>query len=79
MPYYLPEDLDQIVKERVATGRYRDADDLLRAALTALDEADANLAAIEASISEWKAGDDGLPLDNAFTEIRSQRHGLTDQ
>ncbi|MBI1313583.1 hypothetical protein GC176_20010 [bacterium] len=70
MTYQFPTDIDQQVKDRLSTGRYHSEDDVLRAALTALGEADADLAAIEAAIDEWKSGDEGLPVDEAFAEIR---------
>jgi hypothetical protein len=38
--------------------------------MTELNDANADLAAIEAAIDEWKSGDDGLPVNEAFAEIR---------
>ena len=45
--------------------------------MTEPENADADLAAIEAAIDEWKAGDDGLPVDEAFAEIRGSERSLS--
>jgi len=45
--------------------------------VTEPENADADLAAIEAAIDEWKAGDDGLPVDEAFAEIRGSERSLS--
>ena len=71
MRYSFPTDIDQQLRDRISTGRYQTEDDVLRAALTALVEADADLAAIEEAVDEWQCGDEGLPVDEAFEEIRT--------
>lgn len=68
MPYGFPSDIDQQVQDRISTGRYENENEVLRAALDALRETDADLAAIE-----WKAGDEGLPVDGAFAVIRGEQ------
>jgi len=79
MPYALPSDIEQIVDQQVASGKYRDAESVLKAAFAALTEADSDLAAIQEAISEWKAGDDGLPVDEAFAEIRAMQKSSATQ
>lgn len=41
----------------------------LRDVLLALEEED--LKGVKAAVAEWRAGDEGLPLKEAFNEIRS--------
>jgi Arc/MetJ-type ribon-helix-helix transcriptional regulator len=59
----------------MASGRYDSQDDVLREALKALKRDDDDFAAVEEAIADWRAGDEGVPLDEAFAALRS-RHGL---
>jgi Arc/MetJ-type ribon-helix-helix transcriptional regulator len=70
MSYPFPIDIQHLVVERMASGRYASEDDLLREALASLSESEHDLEAIEAAIAEWRAGDEGLPLDDAFDALR---------
>lgn len=45
----------------------------LRDLLRALDQEGEDLQAVQAAVTEWRAGDEGLPLKEAFDEIRSGR------
>ena len=45
----------------------------LRDVLLALNEYGEDLQAVKAAVAEWRAGDEGLPLKEAFNEIRSGR------
>jgi Arc/MetJ-type ribon-helix-helix transcriptional regulator len=72
MPYAFPPDVKRLVDSRMASGNYACEDELLRDALEAFcTEAD-ELEAIKAAVSEWQAGDSGLPLADAFDEVRRQ-------
>ena len=73
MPSQLPADIERLVEDRIATGAYGSADEVLRAALEALQQSDADLAKIEEAIDEWRAGDEGLPLNEAFQLIHEGR------
>lgn len=73
MAYAFPPEVRQLVESAMATGRYPTEDDLLRDALDSLSAESAELQAIEAAINEWRHGDEGVPLDDAFETIR-QRH-----
>jgi Arc/MetJ-type ribon-helix-helix transcriptional regulator len=64
-----PTDLQTDIQARVSAGGYASEEDLLRDALRALDEDD--LKAVKAAVGEWRAGDEGLPLKEAFNEVRS--------
>ena len=76
MPYPFPPDLDQLVKERMASGIYDSEEDLIRCALLALEHEEEDVRAIEQAIQEWQSGDAGIPLDEAFAAIRA-RHGIS--
>jgi hypothetical protein len=41
--------------------------------LNAFDEEEGDVQAVQAAVAEWQAGDEGLPLKEAFNEIRSGR------
>ena len=71
MPYQFPPDLQQMISARMAGGIYRSEDDVLRSALEALAERDDDLAAIQAAVEEWRAGDEGTPLSDAFEIVRN--------
>jgi Arc/MetJ-type ribon-helix-helix transcriptional regulator len=38
MTYQLPPDVEQLIKERIATGHYMSEDDVLRDAMVALEQ-----------------------------------------
>lgn len=75
MHYPFPPDLQKLVDARLATGSYASEDEVLRDALRALTEEDEDLAAVREAIAEWRAGDPGMPLNEAFDEIRRNVHG----
>jgi predicted transcriptional regulator len=54
--YPLPPDVQQRVKRQLATGQYHTDDDVLRAAMTALEREHEDLAAIKAGIEDMEAG-----------------------
>jgi hypothetical protein len=40
-----------------------------------LDDFDDDVAGLQASIDKWKAGDEGIPVDNAFDTVRRTMNG----
>jgi Arc/MetJ-type ribon-helix-helix transcriptional regulator len=74
MGYPFPPDVKQLVDTRMASGKYATEDDVLRDALDALSAESHELDAIQAAIAEWRAGDPGVPLAEAFDTVR-RRHG----
>jgi putative addiction module CopG family antidote len=76
MAYTFPPDIQELVGEQMASGQYRSEDEVLRDALRALSEEAEDLAAVQAAVAEWKAGDEGLPLDEAFDTLR-KKHGVS--
>ncbi|MBA3312941.1 MAG: type II toxin-antitoxin system ParD family antitoxin [Planctomycetaceae bacterium] len=76
MAYQFPPDIRELVGEQMASGQYRSEDEVLRDALRALSEEAQDLAAVQVAVAEWKAGDEGMPLDQAFEAIR-KKHGVS--
>ena len=70
MSYLFPLDVQKFVAARLATGQYASEDEVLREAFRALKDEDADLAAVREALAEWRAGDSGTPLAEAFDEIR---------
>ena len=56
MPYPFPPDVSLRVKSQLARGVYQTEDDVLRAAMTALEREHENFAAIQAGIDDMEAG-----------------------
>ena len=73
MSHPVPPALHDDIQARVSAGGYASEEALLRDALRALDEEEEDLKAVKAAVAEWRAGDEGLPLKEAFNEIRSGR------
>lgn len=69
MPYSFPADVQQLINQQMATGHFPSEEDLLRQALLALEENDADLVAIREAIADLEAGDQGMPLDEAFNNM----------
>lgn len=70
MPYPFPPDLQQMISARLAKGIYQSEDDVLRSALQLLAEQEEDLAAIQAAVDEWQAGDEGVALADAFDKAK---------
>ena len=76
MAFPLPPDLQAFVRERMASGKYVSEEALLREAFQALAEEEEDLSAVREAVSEWQAGDRGVPLDEAVESIR-RKHGIS--
>ena len=74
MRYDFPPDIQELVGARLASGKYASEDDVLREALRVLSEEQEDLAAVQDAIAEWRAGDDGVPLDGAIQSIRTKHN-----
>jgi putative addiction module CopG family antidote len=70
MTISVPADIQQFIDTRLATGSYATEDEVLRDAFRALQNEDEEVLAIQRAIDEWQQGDDGVPVDEAFVEIR---------
>jgi putative addiction module CopG family antidote len=71
MPYHLPPDVLDQIRQQIATGHYASEDDVLRAALQALSSRHDDLAAIQAGIDDMEAGR-MRPFDEVDADIRRQ-------
>ncbi len=69
MPYSFPADLQNLIKQQMATGQYNSEDELLRQALLALENDNSDLIAIQEAVADFEAGDRGMPLDDAFSTM----------
>jgi putative addiction module CopG family antidote len=76
MTFPLPADVEQMVRQQMATGKYASEAELLREALRALAEDEQDLAAIQEAVAELEAGDPGVPLHEAFDALRA-KHGVS--
>ena len=56
MPYAFPPEIAEPVRRRVTSGQFLSEDEVLRAALRALDERDEEVAAIQAGLADLEAG-----------------------
>lgn len=75
MAYSFPPDVKQLIESRMASGKYATEDELLRDALEALAAEATELDAIQSAITDWRAGDPGIPLQDAFDQVRL-RHNV---
>jgi Arc/MetJ-type ribon-helix-helix transcriptional regulator len=77
MSYELPSDLEQQVRQWMATGQYASEADVLRDALAALRSRNGELAAIQAGLDDMEAGS-FRPFEEADAEIR-RRFGFSQE
>ncbi len=68
----LPADVEAAIDAKVASGNYPDQITELREALASLDEFDEDVAALQLAIIHWQSGDKGLPLKEAFDQVRRE-------
>jgi putative addiction module CopG family antidote len=71
MSYQIPADVSGLIQAQLASGTFRNQDDVLRAALQALERQTADLAAIRAGIDDMEAGRH-RPLEEFDREIRAK-------
>lgn len=74
MNYVFPPDVDSRVKRQLATGSYHSEDDVLRAAMTALEHEHDDLEAIQSGIADMEAGR-FRPFSEIDAEFR-RRHNI---
>jgi len=70
MAYQFPADVQDQLRQRIATGLYATEDDVLRDALRALKLQEEDVAAVELAIADMEAGDRGKPFDEFVEEFR---------
>lgn len=72
MAYQFPPDVQQHLTSWIASGKYGSEDDVLRAALRALAEEEDDFSAVSEALKEIEAGDPGIPLQQAFDDLRAR-------
>jgi Arc/MetJ-type ribon-helix-helix transcriptional regulator len=77
MTHQFSADVEKLIQDRMASGRYGSEEELLVSALQALDEDDEELKAIEEGLVSVDRGEAGSPLDEVFERLR-QRHSIQD-
>ena len=77
MPYAFPPDVSQRIHTHLERGNFQTEDDVLRAAITALERESDDLAAIQAGIDDAEAGR-FRPFTEIDTEFR-RKHNLADK
>jgi Arc/MetJ-type ribon-helix-helix transcriptional regulator len=71
MAIAITEEVERIVKEKVASGEYATGADVLMAALHLLEAQDVEIAAIEVGIADVRAGRT-QPLEEVKAELREE-------
>jgi putative addiction module CopG family antidote len=71
MTVTIPDDVRELLRDQLATGAYRDESEVLRAALKALTDQTEDLQALQTALGEWRAGDPGVPLNDAFENVHT--------
>jgi Arc/MetJ-type ribon-helix-helix transcriptional regulator len=70
MPYSFPPDVQQQIRDRLASGKYASEDEVLRDALDALSWEEQEKEAVGAALDALDAGDEGVGLAEAFAQVR---------
>jgi len=65
--------VEQLIRDKMASGRYASEEDLLVEALQSLAESDEEFRAIEEGLASADRGEAGVPLEEAFDNLR-QKH-----
>lgn len=62
--------VEQLIRDKMASGRYGSEEELLVEALQSLDQNDDDLKAIEEGLASLDRGEEGVPLSEAFERLR---------
>jgi predicted transcriptional regulator len=62
--------VEQLIRDKMASGRFASEEELLVEALQSLEESDKELQAIEEGLASVDRGEQGVPLDDAFARVR---------
>ena len=74
MAHQFPPDVEEQLRERMATGQYDSEEDVLREALRALKRQDEDLTAVKEAIADMEAGDRGVPFEQFVDEFRKKHN-----
>ena len=75
MAHQFPNDVQDQLRQCMATGQYASEDDVLRDALRALELQHEDVAAVKQAIDDMEAGDRGKPFDEFVEEFR-RKHNI---
>ena len=75
MAFHYPPLVEQVIRQKMASGRYESEEQLLLQALDSLDEEEDDVKAIEEALESLDRGEPGVPLDEAFEKLR-RKYGL---
>ena len=74
MAYQIPPDIEERIEAHMAGGQYDSKDDVLREAIQALDDREADVASIRAGIDDMESGR-FQPFDEFDQEFR-RKHNI---
>ena len=74
MAHKFPPDVQDQLRQCMATGQYASEDDVLRDALRVLELQHEDVAAVKQAIADMEAGDRGKPFDEFVEEFRRNHH-----
>ncbi|MGD9635090.1 MAG: hypothetical protein AB7G28_19270 [Pirellulales bacterium] len=72
MDYQFSSDVESLISAQMATGNFQSHDELFRVALEQLAAHDEEVRAMNESIDLLEAGDQGVPLADAFDSLRKK-------
>jgi Arc/MetJ-type ribon-helix-helix transcriptional regulator len=72
MSYQFPPDIESLVQQHLASGHFDTPDEVLRTALCQLTMDEEDLRAIQESLDRLDNGEEGIPLADAFQQLRRQ-------
>ena len=74
MPYEFPPQVDELLQRQLETGEYASEDEVLVAALEALQSQTDDWQAVREALDTLDAGNPGVSLDDAVAEIRRRNN-----
>lgn len=74
MGLHFSDEIEKLIQDHMATGRYGSEEDLLLQAFQALDEDEIEISAIEEGLASIDRGDAGVSITDAFQRLR-EKHG----
>jgi Arc/MetJ-type ribon-helix-helix transcriptional regulator len=72
MSQHYPPNVEKLIRDRMATGRYNSEEQLLVEALQSLEENDQELKALEEGLASMDQGEEGTLLNEAFDRLRAK-------
>jgi putative addiction module CopG family antidote len=70
--YEISPVVEELIRNRMTSGRYSSADELLIEALQSLDAEEEEIRAIQEALDSLDRGEQGVSLDEAFEKLRNR-------